>query len=167
MATLQGLAPIHAPAARILLLGSFPGVASLRSQQYYAHPRNHFWPILSALFQVELLAKPYAQRIGWAKAAGIAIWDVYAACEREGSLDSAIEAAEPNDLAGLVAQLPQLKVIAHNGAESAKSAKITRALGVAVLRLPSSSPANATWSFERKAVAWRAAFAQAGLLKAG
>jgi G:T/U-mismatch repair DNA glycosylase len=78
---------------------------------------------------------------------------------------NAIKAAEPNDLAGLVAQLPQLKVIAHNGAESAKSAKITQALGVGVVRLPSSSPANATWSFERKVAAWRAAFAQAGLVE--
>jgi hypoxanthine-DNA glycosylase len=161
---LRGLAPIARRDARLLVLGSFPGVASLQSQQYYAHPRNLFWPILSALWHVDLMVLPYAQRIAQAQRHGLAIWDVYATCRREGSLDSAIEDARPNDLAGLVARLPKLAAIAHNGGESARSLNVTRALGLPVHRLPSTSPANASWSFERKLAAWREVFVQSALL---
>lgn len=152
---LSGLAPIIAPATRLVVLGSFPSEASLAAQQYYAHPRNHFWPILSALWGVELRQLPYAERIAVVRERGLGIWDVYARCRREGSLDSAIEDAEPNDLAGLLLRAPQLAAVAHNGGESARSMRVTRALGVAVHRLPSTSPANASWSFERKLAAWR------------
>jgi hypoxanthine-DNA glycosylase len=162
-APLQGLAPIAPRDARLLVLGSFPGVASLAAQQYYAHPRNHFWPILSALWGIELATRPYRERVARVRERGLAIWDVYAACRREGSLDSAIEAAQPNDLAGLVRRLPQLRAIAHNGGESARAMRLTRTLGLPVHRLPSTSPANASWSFERKLDAWRNVFAQAGL----
>ncbi|MCU7373029.1 DNA-deoxyinosine glycosylase [Paucibacter sp. O1-1] len=161
---LQGLAPVWSPQARLLLLGSFPGVASLQAQQYYGHPRNHFWPILSALWGLDLHALAYDKRLEAATARGLAIWDVYATCEREGSLDSAIRAAQPNDLAGLVARMPALQAVAHNGGESARSIKITGALGLPAYRLPSTSPANASWSFERKLLAWREVFARHGLL---
>lgn len=160
---LHGLAPIAGRHARLLVLGSFPGVASLAAQQYYGHPRNHFWPILSALWGIDLLALPYRRRVAALGRHGLALWDVYAACRREGSLDSAIEAAEPNDLAALVARLPSLRAIAHNGGESARAMRTTRALGLPVYRLPSTSPANASWSFERKLAAWRDVFAAAGL----
>ena len=160
---LQGLAPIVDRHARLLVLGSFPSEASLAAQQYYAHPRNHFWPILSALWQEDLRALPYAERMASVRRHGLAIWDVYASCRREGSLDSAIEQARHNDLAGLRAQAPALRAIAHNGGESARSMRITRALGLPVHRLPSTSPANASWSFERKLAAWRAVFAEYGL----
>lgn len=160
---LQGLGPVCSPHARLLVLGSFPGEASLRARQYYGHPRNHFWPILAALWRVDLPAWPYAERLAELRARGLALWDVYAACRREGSLDSAIEAAVPNDLAGLVARLPALRAIAHNGGESARAMRVTRALGLPVARLPSTSPANASWSFERKLAAWREVFAAQGL----
>jgi hypoxanthine-DNA glycosylase len=155
---LLGLPPVAGRDARLLVLGSFPGAASLAAQQYYAHPRNHFWPILAVLWRTDLLALPYAQRIAEVRRRGLAVWDVYAACRREGSLDSAIEQAEPNDLAALAARLPRLAAIAHNGGESARAMRLTRALGLPVHRLPSTSPANASWSFERKLVAWRAVF---------
>jgi hypoxanthine-DNA glycosylase len=161
---LLGLPPVAGRDARLLVLGSFPGAASLAAQQYYAHPRNQFWPILAALWKVDLLALTYASRIAEVRRRGLAVWDVYAACRREGSLDSAIEQAEPNDLAGLAARLPRLTAIAHNGGESARAMRVTRALGLPVHRLPSTSPANASWSFERKLVAWRAVFDEAGLL---
>jgi len=138
-------------------------VASLQAQQYYGHPRNHFWPLLSRLWGQDLLALDYAERLDVARTRGLAIWDVYAACEREGSLDSAIRAAQPNDLAGLVARMPKLEAIAHNGGESARTRRITETLGVAVYRLPSSSPANASWSFERKLAAWREVWQAHGL----
>ena len=162
-AALQGLAPVISPATRLVVLGSFPGVASLRAQQYYGHPRNHFWPILSALWNIELTALPYAERLDMVRAHRLGIWDVYAACRREGSLDSAIEEARLNDLASLGRQAPRLRAIAHNGGESARAMRHTRALGVPVLRLPSTSPANASWSFERKLAAWRDAFERYGV----
>jgi hypoxanthine-DNA glycosylase len=161
---LQGLAPVIAPHTRLVVLGSFPGAASLAAQQYYAHPRNHFWPILSALWGIDLRALTYAQRLEAAKARGLGIWDVYAHCRREGSLDSQIEDARPNDLAGLLVKAPGLRGIAHNGGESARAMRVTRALGLPVWRLPSTSPANASWSFERKLAAWREAFGESGLL---
>ena len=160
---LVGLPPVCSPQTRLLLLGSFPGVASLQAQQYYAHPRNQFWPLLSALWGEDLRALPYPARLERLRAHGLGLWDVYASCQREGSLDSAIEAAEPNDLAGLVARLPQLQGIAHNGAESARLRRITGAFGVPVYPLPSSSPANASWSLARKQAAWAACFAACGL----
>jgi hypoxanthine-DNA glycosylase len=161
---LQGLPPLGGARARLLVLGSFPGVASLAAGQYYAHPRNQFWPLLAALWQQPLTDWPYARRADWVAARGLAIWDVYARCRRPGSLDADIRDAEHNDLAGLVARLPELALIVHNGGESARAMRVTRALGPPVLQLPSTSPANASWSFERKCTAWRAALDRAGLL---
>ncbi|MCO5978097.1 DNA-deoxyinosine glycosylase [Ideonella oryzae] len=161
---LTGFPPVADGGTRLLVLGSFPSVASLQAQQYYAHPRNQFWPLLSALFGLDLKAMPYAERVAAVQARGLGIWDVYAACLREGSLDSAIEQAEYNDFAGLIARLPQLRGIAHNGGESARARRFTASFGLPVYRLPSTSPANASWSFERKLAAWREVFAQCGLL---
>jgi hypoxanthine-DNA glycosylase len=160
---LQGLAPLLAPSTRLVVLGSFPGVASLRAQQYYGHPRNHFWPIVGALWGLDLMALPYAERVGALLDRGLGLWDVYASCRREGSLDQAIEDAAPNDLASLRRRAPGLRAIAHNGGESARSMRHTLALGLPVFRLPSTSPANASWSFERKLAAWRAAFESCGI----
>ena len=161
---LQGLPPVVSPTSRLVLLGSFPGAASLAAQQYYGHPRNQFWPILAALWQVDLPAMPYARRLDELRARGLAVWDVYAACRRQGSLDSAIQDAQLNDLAGLKRLAPQLQAVAHNGGESARCMRITRTLGLPVHRLPSTSPANASWSFERKLAAWREVFQSSGIL---
>lgn len=159
-----GLAPVVDARARLLVLGSFPGAASLAARQYYAHPRNQFWPLLSALWGTDLLALPYARRLAAVRRRGLAIWDVYARCRRVGSLDADIEASAPNDLPALLRVAPKLAAIAHNGGESARAMRVTRAFGLPVWRLPSTSPANASWSFERKLAAWRVAFEQAGLL---
>ena len=156
--TLVGLPPQIPPGARLVVLGSFPGAASLAAGQYYGHPRNHFWPLLGALWGVDLVALPYAARLEVLAARGLGIWDVYARCEREGSLDSAIRAAEPNDLASLRVRAPGLRAVAHNGGESARARRVTEALGLAVHALPSTSPANASWRFERKLAAWREVF---------
>jgi hypoxanthine-DNA glycosylase len=163
MTLLTGLPPVIARGTRLVVLGSFPGVASLRAGQYYAHPQNQFWRIVGALWGMDLVAMPYAARRAELRRRGLGLWDVYAACQREGSLDSAIEAAELNDLAGLCRRAPGLRAIAHNGGESARAMRITTALGLPVLRLPSTSPANASWSFERKRAAWQAAFDAAGI----
>lgn len=161
---LQGLPPVINRHSRLVILGSFPGAASLAAQQYYGHPRNHFWPLLGALWGVDLLVLPYAQRLAEVRRRGLGLWDVYASCRRQGSLDSAIEAAVFNDLASLRRHAPGLQLVAHNGGESARAMKQVQALGVPVLKLPSSSPANASWSFERKLAAWRTAFEEAGIL---
>lgn len=161
---LLGLAPVAGPDARLAILGSFPSVASLQAQQYYAHPRNQFWPILAGLWRIDWRAWSYRERVAEVRRRGLAIWDVYGSCRRDGSLDTAIEDARMNDLAAWVASLPALSGIAHNGGESARAMRVTRSLGLPVHRLPSTSPANASWSFERKLAAWRAAFALHGLL---
>lgn len=163
---LEGLAPQVCTETRLLVLGSFPGAASLAAGEYYAFAHNRFWPIVGTLLGAPMLReRPYAERIAFVLRHGLGLWDVYASCRRQGSLDAAIEAARPNDLAALARTLPRLALIAHNGGESARAMRLTRTLGVPVVRLPSTSPANASWSFERKLAAWREAFVRGGLLR--
>jgi hypoxanthine-DNA glycosylase len=160
---LEGLPPLLSPATRLVVLGSFPSAASLAAQQYYAHPRNHLWPILGALLGVDLAAMPYPERVRVLMTRGVGLWDVYARCERQGSLDVNIKNAVLNDLASLKQRAPQLQAVAHNGAESARNKRLTAALGLTVWTLPSSSPANATWSLARKIDAWREALTASGV----
>ena len=160
---LQGLPPVIARHCRLIILGSFPGLASLQAQQYYGHPRNQFWPLLGAIWRLDLVALPYPDRLAQLRCRGLGLWDVYASCRRQGSLDSAIEDAEFNDLTTLKRRAPRLQLVAHNGGESARAMKQMRALGLPVQRLPSSSPANASQSFERKLAVWRGAFKTAGI----
>ena len=163
MELLQGLPPVLDHRTRLVVLGSFPSQASLLAAQYYAHPRNQFWPLLSALWGIEMRTLLYEQRLALVLERGLGIWDVYASCQREGSLDSAIEAPEFNNWAELRRQAPALQAVAHNGGESARAMRHTLALGCTVHRLPSTSPANASWSFERKLAAWREVFIQHGI----
>ena len=160
---LEGLAPGVDPRTRLGVLGSFPGAASLAAGQYYGHPRNHFWRLLSTLWDDDLVALAYADRLAAIARRGLGLWDAYARCERAGSLDSAIRTPVPNDLAALARRAPGLRAIAHNGAESARSRRLTEALGVEVHTLPSTSPANAACSFERKLAAWGAVLARHGI----
>jgi hypoxanthine-DNA glycosylase len=161
---LEGLAPVIAPDARLVVLGSFPGAASLAAQQYYGHPRNNLWRLLSALWGEDLVALAYPDRLAALRRHRLGLWDVYRGCEREGSLDSAIRSPVPNDLALLTRLAPGLQAVAHNGAESARSRRLTEALGVDVHALPSTSPANAAWSFERKLAAWQRIFSRYDLV---
>jgi hypoxanthine-DNA glycosylase len=164
---LHGLPPLVSANTRLLILGSFPSVRSLAQQQYYAHPQNAFWRILQAIWPASpysLSADSYQSRCEWLIARGLGLWDVYASCERQGSLDAAICNPLVNDLTGLAAVCPALCAIAHNGGESARHARHSAALGLPVYRLPSTSPANASWSFERKLAAWREVFATAAVI---
>ncbi|NCT97074.1 MAG: DNA-deoxyinosine glycosylase [Comamonadaceae bacterium] len=163
MTRLLGLPPIADARTRLVVLGSFPGVASLRAQQYYGHPQNAFWKILGALWGLPLAQAGYDLRVAAVLERGLGVWDVYASCEREGSLDTAIRAAELNDFAQLRHRCPELRAIAHNGGESFRHARLTRAFGLPVHRLPSTSPANASWPFERKLAAWGALLRQYGV----
>ncbi len=173
---LVGLPPVVGAGTRVLVLGSFPGAASLAARQYYGHARNQFWPILAALWPQHPLPDRghYAARCDWLLARGLGLWDVYAACERQGSLDASIRNARVNDFAARRAQAPRLAAIAHNGGESFRHAAAVRAsLGqgdgaaIASLRLPSTSPANASWSLDRKLQAWGETLAAFGPNAAG
>jgi len=164
---LSSLPPVVRADTRLLILGSFPGAASLRAQQYYAHPRNQFWPILGALLGLPLPERPYPERIGSLLDHRIGLWDVYASCHREGSLDTAIRDAALNDLSSLLAGTPRLRLVVHNGAESARRIREIEALGVPAVRLPSTSPANARLGLEAKLAVWREALDRAGVLPGG
>ena len=164
---LTALPPLVSQATRLLILGSFPGVASLKAQQYYGHPRNDFWRILQAIWPdspADNGADSYQKRSEWLLSKKLGVWDVYATCERQGSLDSHIRNAVRNDFSLLLQRCPQLQGIAHNGGESFKHSKHTALLGLPVYKLPSTSPANASWRFERKLAAWRVVFDEHGLI---
>jgi hypoxanthine-DNA glycosylase len=152
--TLAGLAPVLDQSTRILILGSFPGAASLAAGQYYAHPRNLLWPILAALTGEDLAALPYAQRLPRLLAHGFGLWDVLGACEREGSLDSAIRKPAANDFARLRALCPLLETVGFNGQTSGKFAPQFAAEGYRTLVLPSTSPAYASLTFAQKLEHW-------------
>jgi hypoxanthine-DNA glycosylase len=149
------LGPICDARTRVLILGSFPGVASLRARQYYGHPRNHFWRLLGAVIGEPLHEMEYSQRLPLVLASGFGVWDVIAACQREGSLDSSIKNEQPNDFAGLLARYPDIRRFALNGGKAARYRRVLEATGREVVVLPSSSPANATHSFERKLLLWK------------
>lgn len=152
--TLTGLPPIIGPASRVLILGSFPSEASLAARQYYAHKRNQFWQILGAVIRRPLYELDYPERQQAVLEAGLAIWDVYASCERIGSLDSAIRNGKPNDFVRLKESVPELRHVCFNGQTAGRFAPQLQALGFETRVLPSTSPANASWSYERKLAAW-------------
>ena len=146
----------------MLVLGSFPSAASLAAGQYYAHKQNAFWLLMGVLFAAGI-DLPYAERVARLHAHGIAVWDVLGHCRRAGSLDANIERSseQPNDFARLFVAQPQLRRIALNGKKAAeclaRHAAATVPAHCSVRLLPSTSAANATWSFDRKLRAWRAA----------
>jgi hypoxanthine-DNA glycosylase len=151
----RGLPPILAADARVLILGSFPSEASLAARQYYAHPRNHFWPVLGALLNEPVAAMSYPARTACVRAHGIAIWDTIIACEREGSLDAAIRNAERGEIARVRRVARGLRAVCFNGGTAARAEPAWRAAGFATLVLPSTSPAY-TLPLARKIEAWRA-----------
>jgi hypoxanthine-DNA glycosylase len=151
----RGLPPLLAPDARVLILGSFPSEASLAARQYYAHPRNHFWPVLSALLNEPLVEMSYPARTARVRLYGIAIWDTIIACERKGSLDAAIRNAERGEIARVRRVARGLRAVCFNGGTAARAEASWRAEGFATLVLPSTSPAY-TLPLVRKVDAWRA-----------
>lgn len=154
---LRGFDPVIDRRITTLILGSFPSEASLAAGQYYAHPRNQFWRILGALLGEPLHEQPYPQRLVRMLAHRIGLWDVLGACERAGSLDADIRAAQANDFAPLMARAPHLARVLFNGATAGRFAPRFAAAGLQVAVLPSTSPAHAGRSFEQKLALWRAA----------
>lgn len=150
-----GFAPVFDTETRLLILGSLPGDASLNAAQYYAHPRNVFWPLIGGVLGEDLVALRYEQRLQRLKARGVGLWDVIASAERSGSLDAAIRSPEAADLRGLIGSLTKLTAVAFNGRLAAKLGRCI--LGdtgdVMLVDLPSSSPAHAI-SLSAKAESW-------------
>ena len=167
VAAVRSFAPIEGRRARVLILGTMPGVASLEAARYYAHPRNAFWPIVTTLLgePPEAPLPPYRTRLARLRRAGIALWDVLAECERPGSLDGAIRrpSERPNDVVGLCARHPELRAIAFNGQTAARLyARHVAPLAavdedIALLTLPSTSPAYAALPLAEKRSRWHAA----------
>ena len=167
-AHVASFAPQVGAGCRVLVLGTVPSVRSLQMQQSFAHPHNLFWPFMGTLFDAgpELA---YAERIARLQKAGVGIWDVLKECERPGSLDSAIRASSEvvNDIPALLEAYPSITAIALNGAKAQQvfSRRIAplidtrRFNGIAVLALPSTSPANASIPRAVKLEAWRALLA--------
>lgn len=164
MSEVRSFPPIARRDARVLILGSVPSAASLAARQYYAHPRNAFWPLMGELVGAHR-ELPYARRIARLKASGIAVWDVLESCFRPTSLDSDIVAASiaPNDLAGFFRDHPRVERVFFNGGMAETSFRRyvcptlpATAKNLVYRRLPSSSPAHAGRSFTDKLASWRA-----------
>ena len=159
----RSFAPVASADARILILGSMPGVASLNAGQYYAHPQNRFWLIMGRLLGFDPLQTLYEQRIRYLTNAGVALWDVLQSCERSGSLDSAIrrETQVVNDFPGFLATHPNIRRIYFNGAHAEQSFRryvrplLPDTTALTFIRLPSTSPAHASLSFDDKLACWR------------
>ena len=152
---LLGFPPIIDNATHTLILGSFPGEASLRAKQYYAFPQNQFWRLLSAVLKTDLVALNYHDRQQQLLAHGIGLWDVFEACARQGSLDSAIQRGKMNDFKTLHEAYPNLKKLCFNGKTAGKFERNLHQLGYQTLQLPSSSPAYAQMRFETKLLQWQ------------
>ena len=151
----QSMPPVGATDARLLILGSLPGDASLAAQRYYAHPTNQFWRLLGGAIGDELAALDYPARLDRLAARGIALWDVVADASRSGSHDGAIRGVRPNNLADFVATHPRLAAIGFNGRTAAAIGRrgLPGVGGIALIDLPSSSAAL-TWPFDEKLRDW-------------
>lgn len=162
MSRLEAFPPIAAANAHTLILGSMPGAASLAATQYYAHPRNHFWPLIEAVLGINA-RQPYAQRASQLAALGFALWDVLAACRRSGSLDADIDrdSIELNDFAAFLREHRRITRVFFNGGTAERlfrrlvAPTLAAGCQLALTRLPSTSPANAGVPYDTKLAAWR------------
>lgn len=147
--------PVVDMRCRLLVLGSFPGVRSLHHRQYYAHPRNQFWQLMTPVAGVDLAALCYEDRLAALLARGIGLWDVVERADRAGSLDTALRNVAPRDLLALAGQLPLLQAMAFNGAAafSIGQRQIGPNPALTLVRLPSSSAAH-TMPLSTKLAAW-------------
>ncbi|MGC4042075.1 MAG: DNA-deoxyinosine glycosylase [Flavobacterium sp.] len=153
---IQSFPSLSNPKAKVLILGTMPGEMSLALNEYYGHPRNHFWKLLSTIFNEPAPAE-YALKKEMLQRNGIAVWDVLQACERQGSLDSAIIKEVPNDFTSFLEAHPSIELIVFNGQKAAaffkKHVRIDKEYNF--VTLPSTSPANASKSFEQKLSEWK------------
>lgn len=155
--TLHPIEPVFDRKSRILILGSFPSVKSREAMFFYGHPQNRFWRVLASVFDAPV-PETVAQKRALLLSNGVALWDVIASCEIEGSADSSIRSVTPNDLSRILDHA-QIKGIFTNGKTAHRYYRqyLQPVTGMEAVCLPSTSPANAAWSAERLAEAWRAA----------
>jgi hypoxanthine-DNA glycosylase len=141
------------------VLGTLPGEESLRRSEYYAHPRNLFWPIVCALFGQSVPAD-YGERLEFVRSRGTALWDVCAAAERDASADATIRGELPNPIHDLIEAHPAIGALAFNGsgAQRLYDRHFARRPGLRYLALPSTSPAHARLGFAEKLARWRALY---------
>jgi hypoxanthine-DNA glycosylase len=156
--SLRGFPPVVSPAVELMVLGSFPGRASLEAKAYYAHPRNAFWPLMAAIFDEPFPALPYPDRLLRLLTRRVGLWDVIEACDRAGSLDAAIRNHAENDLLHLNRLLPNLKAVAFNGRTAGRYESVLIRKGLLTAVLPSTSPAHARLAFDAKRLQWQAFF---------
>lgn len=157
-ALLHSFAPVIDAQTEILVLGTMPGADSLRLGQYYAHPRNQFWPIVFATFENRRAPADYADKLSTLLSHRVGLWDSLQTCRRGGSLDSAITQETANDFPSLFARFPHVRTLLFNSQSSHRF--FVRALGKPAHKyavLPSTSPAHATLTFEQKFRLWRPA----------
>ena len=153
----SSFSPVVATDTRVLVLGSLPGEQSLQAQRYYAHPRNRFWHLIGRVIGTDLEPLDYEDRLAALLAARVGLWDTVGSARRTGSLDAAIRDAEPNPLAELAASLPELRAVGFNGRSSAGIGMPQLAhTGLALILLPSSSPAHAAMPLADKEKLWAA-----------
>jgi double-stranded uracil-DNA glycosylase len=157
---LNGFAPVIDRQVAVLVLGSFPGEASLARGQYYGHPQNQFWRLVGRVIGEPLHEMPYEARLGTLLAHRIGVWDVIASCRRDGSLDSAIRDATHNDFARVTRIATGLGRVCFNGKTAGRLEPFFSGLGFETRVLPSSSPAH-TLPFAHKLRAWRRGLATA------
>lgn len=158
----RGLDPMVDAASRVLILGTMPGVESLRRQEYYAYGRNQLWEILSRIYGAPA-GSAYGERVSFLRRHGIALWDVLQSAERQGSLDSEIKAPVANDFASLFATYPKLERVGLNGtkAEALYRRFVAGQPGVPeasrVAALPSTSPTAGkhVLSLDEKIARWK------------
>lgn len=146
--------PVYTPEARVMIVGSMPSVKSLADAQYYAHPRNAFWPILFDVFE-EVPTDDYEAKKALIRENGLALWDVARSCEREGSLDSAMRDIAANDFAALYARCPHIHTVLCNGGTAHTLFVKSGFAGTRrVIRMPSTSPAY-TMPYRNKLDVWK------------
>ena len=152
------IAPVFDENSCVLVLGSFPSVKSREEMFFYGHPQNRFWRVIASVFDAEE-PKTLEEKRAFLLESGVALWDVLASCEIEGSADSTIKNAVPNDLTEILT-VAKIETIFVNGktAEKYYNKYMKKLLGRSAVCLPSTSPANAAWSAERLTLAWKAAF---------
>lgn len=158
MSLKQGLPPIAGPGTRLLILGSLPGDVSLARAQYYGHPQNQFWPLVGGVFGEPLQTMDYEARLARLAARGVGLWDVVAQAHRPGSLDAAMSGIAANDLDAFTQGLPRLQAVGFNGGKAATIGlqRLAEREDLALIPLPSSSPAYAGMPFAAKAERWAA-----------
>jgi hypoxanthine-DNA glycosylase len=158
MVEINSFAAFARPDATRLILGSMPGAESLRRRQYYAYPQNSFWKIMGELLGFDYRIS-YEERVEHLLCNRIALWDTVQRCVRPGSMDSDIKHARPNDFEKLFRDCPDIRRVFFNGQTAHKLfVKHSREMCLPELELillPSTSPANASISYEKKLEAWR------------